>query len=391
MNALNSLPTARLGALLAQLLLVLGVAFALSACSGDDVSGGQISCSTDTDCPLGRVCGASGLCVEAACEFCTEDQICYRTPENPAGSCSAPECSIAEDCDWENGFLCVQGVCTDGANVNQNQTNNNQNNNQTEPECTEQSECGPGEVCVQPAGVCNFDCNLSGEPCPAGTFCTSTGSCEQSQCPDLDPSDCTGATPHFNAQNCSCDECTSSAHCGAGQSCSGGVCQTQTACPQTCSSSSPGDCAGTGFPYCIDDCCVECLGAADCSGGQLCLDGFCGTPPDCSVDPTVCPAGYNCTNGNCVAPTGVACSDPDDCPSGQFCDLASGQCQALGGGDCGFCNPDCTCDGGMECLGFVCAGCEVTLGLDGLSDNCPQGQTCDVFLAILGLPICLPD
>ena len=181
--------------------------------------------------------------------------------------------------------------------------------------------------------------------------------------------DCDGtSSPFLNTEFCECVECVTSTQCPNNEMCNlNGECQPQCATP--CDQATPGTC-GQGTPYCYAGCCVECIGAADCSAGQVCIDGFCGDQPDCSVDPALCPNGYTCQQGTCQpAPSGGQCSvnDPNSCPFGQVCQPSSqtsqtGTCTSsgVGGGNgCGGCNADCTCDGGLSCdpTLLTCSGC----------------------------------
>lgn len=75
---------------------------------GSDTPASGDSCIFDEDCELGAVCSFDGVCVVAACDFCTETQVCYRSPGLPDGSCSAPECAVESDC--AEG-TCVEGTC----------------------------------------------------------------------------------------------------------------------------------------------------------------------------------------------------------------------------------------------------------------------------------------
>lgn len=418
--------------------------FFVAACADDEVATEQ-TCKFDLDCKLGTVCGASGSCVSAACDFCTSEQICYKTPANPEGTCSAPECQSAADCD---GAQCVKGQCSTGgggdsctkpSDCAENQTctlagkcvdkpNEKECENTTDctgegeicdannkcvvPACTENS-CGAGKVCgddgkckdapaCDPAqcaanerclpstGACGVDCVSDASICAAGQMCDKpTATCVTNPCPNVDPDSCTGRTPHLSPSlNCSCVECTDNTHCGPGKVCgSNGAC-TADQCQTPCNSNTPGTCNGAaGTPYCVGGCCSQCIGAADCPGGQLCLDGFCGVPPNCTVDPTVCPQGYTCdANGTCKPPagTGQGCDtqNPLSCPSGTFCDPASNTCQG-GGGElgCGLCNPDCTCPNGLTCDGMMCTGCRIQFGQP---SQCPEGTQCWI-----GLNVCL--
>lgn len=447
---------------------------ATTGCSDDEAQ--SSSCTFDSDCTLGTVCGlGSNTCVSASCDFCTGDQVCYITDANPEGSCSAPECASDAEC-VDKGGHCSSGICTDTACTSNAQCDAGDVCNlagqcvEGDGTCASSIECPSGEFCL--SGNCvagceadtacnegeycdtadhtckagcttNAECTASAsqpecaagkcvctvESCSEGTVCadsgaceavssctqvicdggkvcdpttlkcivsctadscgvneacnTATGQCEITNCPGEDPSQCDGDArrPFWDPIRCFCAECLTTDNCdtGAGEICnSGGKC---FACQTECDSGTPGTCQGT-TPYCIDSCCVECVGAADCASGQLCLDGFCGQPPNCSTDPNLCPEGTECdaTSGECGAPsaTGEACdpADPASCPSGLFCDPSTSTCGGLGGDagfGCGFCNADCTCDGGLTCDGMFCVGCSL---LDPTAPSCPGGGFC---------------
>jgi hypothetical protein len=150
-------------------------------------------------------------------------------------------------------------------------------------------------------------------------------------------------------------------------------------CNETCDPADGGNaCSNPGF-YCVSDCCVECLGAADCANGEVCVDGSCGAPPDCSVDPSVCTGGTVCDQQTqtCVPPqTGQGCTTDADCADQlSFCNTQSGQCESItGGGGGGTCSP--ACPGNSTCeLGMLCTGCQPG-PIPGISPDCPSGQLC---------------
>lgn len=441
-------------------LFVVLVTVVFAACGGD-TAGNTSTCATDTDCPLGEVCQVNDkVCIKAACDFCTAEQICYKPTPDAAGSCSAPECGSDADC---SEGVCRKGQCSTGGCTANTDCNEGEVCNlagqcvESDGTCASDMDCPSGEVCKDdacapgcsadedcedgqycdaertcsegcrdstecPSGqVCSDgDCACNETSCPDGKVCletgncgdptscdqvtcgdgeacdpstlmcvaactadscmpneicnTATGLCEVNNCPGEDPTQCMGNAqrPTWDPIKCFCAECLSDADCdqALGETCnSAGSC---FACQTACDPNMPGTCQG-GTPYCINNCCVECVGAADCGPGQLCLDGACGDPPNCMVDPTVCPSGYTCMNGQCQAPQGGACdaNDPTSCPQGTFCDPTTQMCVGAGGGfGCGLCNADCTCDGGLTCNGFLCEGC------DTLTQNCPNGEFC---------------
>lgn len=382
-------------------LFLLFSAFSL-ACSDDPVSGNTV-CVSDNDCQLGTVCTANGICESVDCQFCSEDHVCLITEARPQGSCSSPECVLNEDC--PDGVPCVSGIC--GGNAAQcsgpgdcptGQTCNFagrcvESNNGGTTGCEDHGDCTSPQICDFESGSCitptSTNCNDDPSVCEGNEYCHQSGECRINNCGSLSPSDCSGLTPIFDGPNCQCVACIDATHCGAGQVCNNNVCEDSQpgGCQIQCSSATPGTCSGTGTPYCINDCCVQCLGAADCGSNELCLDGFCGSPPDCSADPSICPTGYTCNaSGDCVPPqTGQDCSsDPLACPDGTFCDPDTGQCQGFGGEfGCGFCNPDCSCPNGLTCNGLACEGCIPNpFG----PSQCPQDQICDAIFTQMCIP-----
>lgn len=464
--------------------LTLVFAIFTAACGSDEAT--ATSCSVDDDCALGTVCGASNTCIEAACDFCTGDQICYVTDENPQGTCSKPECTNDDDCeegscvefqcstsecvddedcgagqtctlagtceesscsspaDCPTGQYCASGSCEDGCDQNEDCGEGeacNASTNECESGCMSNDDCDSGQTCDTESGACvctpgecpagSYCDDASGAcvaatdcsqiTCPQGEVCNSdtleceagctpgscaaedpnticdqtSGQCVQNTCPGEDPTQCDGDPnrPVWDAAKCFCAECLSDDDCPGTETCtSGGVC---FECTQECDPMVPGQCGGS-TPYCIDECCVSCVGAADCAEGEICIDGSCAPPPNCTADPSVCPTGYNCdANGECQPPMqGGACSpdDPTTCPQGTFCDPTTLTCGLPGGGGpggggfCGLCNADCTCPNGLNCNGFLCDGCAANISITDPTGGCPSGDVC----LPLGAGICFP-
>jgi len=346
-------------------------------------------CSTDFDCPSGEICLDSGSCRPGCLDDseCAEGEICNEEDRLCQSGCTDDsQCGAEESCNDANECVCDSSKCAEGFTCDE------EANACVENPITscDQVTCGPTQACDPTTFECIEVCTT--EPgqtnsCPAGQFCNaSTGQCEESTCVDKTPEDCTGDTPYLNPEFCECVECFEDSQCGEGQSCNVtfGLCQ--GACENPCDASTPGSCdAAPGAPYCYADCCVECIGAADCPQGQICVDGFCGAQPSCALDPTVCPNGYECVADQCQpSNTGGACdvSDPTSCPFGQQCvpgsgDSTMGTCEGTTPGGCGGCNPDCTCDNNLTCNGFACEGCT-----DGLDMRCPGVPLCFGSLCI---------
>lgn len=94
-------------------------------------------------------------------------------------------------------------------------------------------------------------------------------------------------------------------------------------CPPMNECAQDADC--TGGNLCVNGSCVECESDADCAG-EVCVGGSC---VECEADED-CPAGQLCTANN----TCVDCESDDDCDAGESCE--NGDCipdNGNGGGD----------------------------------------------------------
>lgn len=330
-------------------------------------------CSTNFDCPSGEVCLESGSCRPgcASSEECAAGKVCDATDKLCVDGCrDSTECSAEQTCDASNSCTCDSSKCAEGFTCDE------ASNACVENPITSCADvtCGEGTRCNSETLECDAFCTADAgqvNSCLDGEFCnTSTGQCEVKSCVDKTPEECAmnPSAPYLSEVFCECVECVEDSQCSGGKTCNVdlGVCQAE--CQTSCDSAVPGSCDAAGnASYCYGGCCVECIGAADCGSGQICIDGFCGQPPSCDVDPTACPSGTTCVSGTCQTMAGgSSCdvADPTSCPFGQQCQPSSntstmGTCQgSMTPGTCGSCNADCTCDGGLTCNGFACEGCD---------------------------------
>jgi hypothetical protein len=118
---------------------------------------------------------------------------------------------------------------------------------------------------------------------------------------------------------------------------------------------------------CVNGGCTNaCIDSGDCTGGQICIEGVCGTPNNPPDDPAVdlcdanspCPAGLLCVAGVCV----LGCEEDADCAAGLVCGNLLGQTGSL------VCiRPDAQCGPSNPCPGAplsLCAlGICVEIGL----------------------------
>ncbi len=220
-----------------------------------------------------------------------------------------------------------------------------------------------GSGCVPSAETCNGiddDCDGTvddGATCAGGASCIA-GACVMQQDCNVD-SDC---PPNQSCQNGACAPLCQ----GAGQPCSSNVGACQPGVTQCMNGAVV--CVGGVLPSAeacngIDD---DCDGAVDnaaiCPNGGSCVNGVCGAPPPCNSNAD-CGPSQVCNNGvcgpaNCV-PQAEACNGLDDdcdgtvdnaaiCPNGGSC--VNGACVMAQA-----CNTDADCPPNQSCQNGACA------------------------------------
>jgi hypothetical protein len=257
-----------------------------------------VACGQPADCPSGATCGTDGVCHAGdcgtiacingfVCESSANGRLCAKV--DPRGCESDAECAA--------GASCVDGVCTPAADL-----------------CSDRTQCVAGSLCVN--GKCVVGCG-AGYSCPDGYLCRfASRLCNIVSRGCSTTADCGGpnvvcvdhaCVPRCNVRgpcgdgtgSCVNNGCIPSqkivpqcagegvqAACGAGQIClhrhcytacgadGGGVCTQpdQDVCKAVTTS------AGT-FSVCgsTSNLGSECDPTMNkpCSGGQVCLDGFC--------------------------------------------------------------------------------------------------------------------
>lgn len=288
---------------------------------------------------------------EAGCSpgfFCNEAALCEPCQSNDQCGPSCVRCSGATPiCD---GTKCV--------------------------ECTKDAECGNGKVCRQELCVpCTADDACAGNSCnccPSSMHCLKNqsnqyicGACQRDEdCPGkhCDPNTlrCTDVAAACVAQDgdstdrCSgscelcpaerphcllgsvCVACRSDLECAQGSYCESGdclPCVTDRRCGGSCRAC-PHD-----TPFCRAELgradstrCVQCLDDSHCGPGGRCQrDGTCAAP--CTL---TCTAGTVCKGDQCVQ-----CVSSSQCPCGETCFVATGECLSA-------------CQNNQDCLGSEC-------------------------------------
>jgi Cys-rich repeat protein len=147
---------------------------------------------------------------------------------------------------------------------------------------------------------------------------------------------------------------------GGGGGAAGTSCQLDSDCPKE--------------TVCQGGSCVVkgCSTADDCGDGQICVDDGSGngtkvcTAIECISDGD-CANGATCVDGLCVGGTvPQGCKSSADCPAGQTCDTATGNCAPVPPsslGECAACVEQADCEAGLEC------------GKVGVSNHCTRPCT----------------
>lgn len=251
-----------------------------------DGGGRHVSdCRTDTDCPAGLVCDASGSCVDPG-PACTTDTDCDAGLICVSGACTPGsrtcrthgDCAVGAYCDatssecTDSSTCTTDGECAAGFWCDYRATCVPHGTG----ECRTHGDCGTAQVCIEGAcqGVadtCQFD-----RECPPGAACLNN------ECTPICATD-TDCLPGDSCQGNFCrpntTECTTSSSCGTGEHCVDGRCLPDCATGTACASGST--CAADEF--CRPDWTPEAFcPATPCQTGRTCLDGVCRTP--CTSD-----------------------------------------------------------------------------------------------------------
>lgn len=236
--------------------------------------------------------------------------------------------------------------------------------------CSSSSECQPESYCFEE--VCTVRPAVgeacSGDACPYGVSCVTA------------PNETEGVCVARSVAGQACDE---SAPCSFGFQCLGGECQSKVATGEPCAH--PWNCADgerclerdgegltCGEPGGVD---VPCAGHADCSADLHC--GF--------MEPRSCQP---------RAALGSTCTRDEECVSGAWCNIETGECQApVADGDSCLTNGFPTgsphaCETGLMCMDD---GLCHPVGADGAPCRTTNGASCEEGLYCnLGEAICEP-
>jgi len=224
--------------------------------NGACVSGG---CSQPSDCPNGSVCGQDGACHAGDCSTlgCVKGYICKVA--NGTGMCVAdqtsdagmdsgppPECMADSDCTNKKGAgaKCLNGTCVGAQDV-----------------CVDGTQCQNGYQCVQ--GVCTPPCSGT-KPCPVGYSCSPQNVCTGN------PTPCSNSSMCMNGTVCSQGHCVPPCGngCGMGLVCVGGGCIPDQKPQFVCTTEGVQDVCKMGSICLRHNCYIACSADAGADAGQ---------------------------------------------------------------------------------------------------------------------------
>ncbi len=235
-------------------------------CNPEAVGGICLGCGTDSDCPIGAVCGVAG-----ACAFeCESDGDCPNgTCYTAQGLCGQRRCSVDGDC--PSGTACLEGGLCGRVS------------------CPDP--CAPNPCDAINRSVCVAEGTGHRCECDPGYTLDANGACVLP-----DPGPCTGGLSCLGSRCADADangfQCALDSDCGAGQTCS------------------------TALPSGI---CTGCASTDDCPAGHTCLAGRC--LASCTND-SGCHPGMRCNNGFCGQ---KLCTNNADCGPDHDCDLTAAE------------------------------------------------------------------
>ncbi len=330
----------------------------------DDVCDGKQGCvmvpnsvtCTDSDvCTENDFC-QGGACVAGAMKNCDDKNPCTIDSCEMSKGCT----HTADDgapCEDENlctiGDVCGDGMCSEGKEKN----------------CTAPGACYTA-ACDPVSGKCVTDYVTANLPCDDGNACSVKDGCDQGKCKGT------------------------AVVCDDNNLCTDDSCDAVTGCVYAANTAPCED----GDKCTLLDVCVEklCKSGAikSCEDGQVCTADSCdavsgncvyaslpkdGTP--CDADTSVCTQNDACSDGKCLAGTGVDCDDKNPCTN-DSCDAMAGCAHGANSQPCDDGN---ACTTGDACSAGVCKGTAPVCG-NGVCDCGESNASCVADCATAATP-----
>lgn len=208
-----------------------------------------IACDVGNPCYTEQVC-SGGLCLGGTAVDCSDANPCTNDSCSfDAGCVHDPRTGVCDDGDpCTKDEYCVEGVCTNGADICPAQCGNGS------------CQTTKGETCSS----CPLDCGACSDGCTVSSFggCEGCG-CESCVC-DAHPECC--AEAWTEACVAACEGCGSCTPCGDG-ACEAADGETCATCPADCGAC-PTGCAAAEAPGCAGCGCEECV----CDASPYCCD-----------------------------------------------------------------------------------------------------------------------
>ena len=329
-------------------------------------------CKTDGECSASSYCEQQTRSCKVRkgfCDVCTDDRECG----GAADDCLSDKSLNVKFC----GSLCTSdgdcptgATCQDFAGKKQCWPKAGKNCKtftgcipDSRKTCQANADCAdvPDQVCDPGSGVCTARLQL----CPFGQVCDSRSRVCVDAC-NTD-ADCTAIDSRLRCVNRGCEpvgECTASAKDPSGDQ----SCPANKVC-----SIAPGQQGGNCVPFCSsnNDCPQGSICQRTADNRSKCLPG-CVANADCPLDKR-CVKGGTATVGTCQGTPGQTCQTDSVCPTCNFCDIFSNQCQTARTGN--YCKP---CSGDSECGSGLCLALKdgKRCGQPCPASGCPRGFVC---------------
>ena len=344
-----------------------------------DASDGGQGCMTNSDCATGNCVG--GTCCAVAC---TTPGTCEKLEGVTCpGGTACRYLKAADETVCEDGNLCTNDVCFQGACVFK-----------SNKDCTDNNQCTT-DTCTPSTGACVHEPLNVPVACDDGNACTSdtcspTAGCQHSDnnagmCTDNNACTddvCSAGVCVSTPKNCS----SLNNDCNVGV-CVGGACQAQpsnidgacdeglAACDTTGKCNNAGMCVGNRDACgALSTACTTCTNEPGCYSGRLCTCQTGATPPVIVVNGRCVPSADECNASPCVPI--ATCNDPTPdgtttgdvvctCPGGY---TGNGKVAGTGCTDIDECNGQNPCG-----IGSAPGGCNGTSPPGSYSCTCAAG------------------